>query len=340
MLLAARAAGVMTGRASSERLLALLGHAEADVQRVALLSARRRPNRQLIEVLLPLFLLPELSHEAREAVAAIGDPAVPELERLLVGEQGARAQVLAALTLGRIATPRAISALMNLARSGDARLRYLGLQSMNRARVVRGQTVVPRSTAHKLFLRELADYRANVEPAIRLEGSAAPEVRLFAASFRESAEMALERGLSALGCWYEPRPLAGAFDRLRSREPQAAAPALEYLGHVLPRAIFRPVTRIFEAKPVNDQPEDAAADRDDVAEPIRSAWRWGDAWQRACAVRASRHAPSLDRKLFASGGKDDPIVSAEIAALSAACPDEPDSPRHAMGTALQEGSPC
>lgn len=340
MLLAARAAGVMTGRASSERLLALLGHAEVEVQRVALLSARRRPNRQLIEVLLPLFLVPELSHEAREAVAAIGDPAVPELERLLVGEQGARAQVLAALTLGRIATPRAISALMNLARSGDARLRYLGLQSMNRARVVRGQTVVPRSTAHKLFLRELADYRANVEPAIRLEGSAAPEVRLFAASFRESAEMALERGLSALGCWYEPRPLAGAFDRLRSREPQAAAPALEYLGHVLPRAIFRPVTRIFEAKPVNDQPEDAVADRDDVAESIRSAWRWGDAWQRACAVRASRHAPSLDRKLFASGGKDDPIVSAEIAALSAADPGEPDSPRHAMGTALQEGSPC
>jgi AAA family ATP:ADP antiporter len=340
MLLAARAAGTMTGRASVERLRALLSQTDVEVQRVALLSARRRPNRQLIEVLLPLFLLPELSREAREALAAIGDPAVPELERLLVGDQGARAQVLAALTLGRIATPRAMGSLMKLARSGDARLRYLGLQSMNRVRVLRGQAVLPRSTAHKLFLRELADYRANVEPALRLEGNPAPEVQLFAASFRESAEMALERGLSALGCWYEPRPLAGAFDRLRSREPQAAAPALEYLGHVLPRAVFRPVTRIFEAKPVKDEPREAAADRDDVAEPIRSAWRWGDAWQRACAVRASRHAPSIDPQLFASGGNDDPIVSAEIAALSAAGPRGPYSPRHATGTASPEGSPC
>jgi hypothetical protein len=211
---------------------------------------------------------------------------------------------------------------------------------MNRARVAHGQAVLSRSTAHKFFLRELADYRANVEPALQLEESAAPEVRLFAASFRESADMALERGLSALGCWYDPRPLAGAFERLRSREPQAAAPALEYLGHVLPRAVFRPVTRIFEAMSVRETPEGTTADRDDVAEPIRSAWRWGDGWQRACAVRASRHAPSMDPQLFASGDNDDPIVRAEIAALAASGPRGPDAPAHATATAPPKVGPC
>jgi hypothetical protein len=170
--------------------------------------------------------------------------------------------------------------------------------------------------AHKLFLRELAAYRLNIEPASKLESHVSAEVRLLAASFRESAEMALERGLNALACWYEPKPLAGAFDRLRSRDAQAAAPALEYLAHVLPRAVFRPVTRLFEGPAA--EAEANASPPDAVSEPIRSAWRSGDAWLRACAVRASRHAPTLDAELFATGGGDEAIVTAEVAALSAA----------------------
>jgi AAA family ATP:ADP antiporter len=321
LLLAARAVGAMPVGATEPWFRALLSQSDLDVRRVTLLSAKRRPHRELIDVLLPLFLLPDLSREAREAVAAIGDAAVPALEGPLAGGEGARPQVLAALTLGRIGTPRALAALLKLVRTGDARLRYLGLQSMARVRIDRGLPVVPRAMAHKLFLRELADYRVNIEPALQLEGNDAAEVRLFAASFRESAEMALERGLQALGCWYEPKPLAGAFTRLRSREPQAAAPAMEYLGHVLPRAVFRPVMRIFEAPPVAETRKGDAAPLDDVADAIRYAMRWGDGWQRACAVRASRHAPSLEPGILTGDGADDPLVRAELAALSggAAC---------------------
>jgi len=317
LLLAARAAGVLDDGGSVKRLRALLTHSDVDVQRAALLSAKRRPSRDLIDVLLPLVLVPELSHEARKAVAAIGDAAVPDLARLLGGEEGARSQALAARTLGRLGTPRAVSALMTLVRSGDPKLRYLALLSMNRVRLESGNPVLPRSTVHKLFLRELAEYGANLEPTVALETNAAPEVRLFAASFRESSEMALERALRALACWYEPKPLVGAFNGLRSREPQSSAPALEYLSHVLPRAVFRPVTKIFEPKLEGEEKEGDAADRDQVAEPVRSAWRSGDGWLRACAVRASRHAPSLEPDLFASGGNDDPLVSAELAALAA-----------------------
>jgi ATP/ADP translocase len=340
LLLAARAAGAMAGSASVAPLRILLTCPDADVQRVALISATRRPNPELMDVLLPLFLVPDLSLGARDAVAAIGDPAVPRLEEFLGGTQGLRAQDLAARTLGRIATPRAMGALLRLVRTSDTRLRYYGLQSMKRVRVDSGNPVLPRSTAHKLFLRELADYQAHLGPALCLESSAEPEVRLLAMSFRESAEMALERALHALACWYEPRPLAGAFDRLRSRDPHEAAPALEYLGHVLPRAIFRPVTRIFEEESVDDEREGATADRDDLAASIRSAWQWGDGWLRACAVRASRHAPSIDPNLFATGGNDDPIVSAELAALSATGQRGAVSPRHAARTPAPEDSAC
>jgi hypothetical protein len=112
---------------------------------------------------------------------------------------------------------------------------------------------------------------------------------------------------------------------------------MEYLGHVLPRAIFRPVTKIFEPTPIRGEGEGAAGDRDDVAESIGSAWRWGDGWLRACAVRTARYAPSLDPGLFASGGLEDAIVSAELAALSAAGPRE-NTPSPIVAAATARGS--
>ena len=328
LLVAARAAGAMSDKASVGPLRVLLAHPDLEVKRVALISARRRPRRELIDVILPLFASPELSREAREAAAAIGDPVIPHLAPLLDGAQGPWAQAVAARTLGRIATSRARKALMTLAKSGDPRLRHFGLEGMSRIRADRGEPVLRRAMAHRLFLRELADYRANRAASNGIQSHEAPEVRLFAASFHESAEWALERGLRALACWYEAKPLAGAFERLRSREPQSEALALEYLSQVLPRNVFRPVSRIFEEREPDPELEKDAAPRDEVAESIRAAWRGGDAWLRACAVRAARFAPSLDRAIFENDGSQDPLVKVELAAL------------HAAGAASSKAAPC
>ncbi|HET6373219.1 MAG TPA: hypothetical protein VFG76_07925, partial [Candidatus Polarisedimenticolia bacterium] len=103
--------------------------------------------------------------------------------------------------------------------------------------------------------------------------------------------------------------------RLKSRDHVVASPALEYLGHVLPRAVFRHVSAIFE-KETFEQPGDAH-NPERLAESIRMAWETGDAWLRACAVRASRFAPTLDHGLFAAGDGGDPMIRAELAALSA-----------------------
>jgi hypothetical protein len=208
---------------------------------------------------------------------------------------------------------------MAIVKSRDPRLRDLGFQSLARVRAETGKPVLPRSAAHKLFLRELGAYRGFLEPAQSLEGNPSPEVRLLADSFLESAASALQRAHGALACWYEPKPLTGAFDRFLSSEPGASAPALEYLGHVLPRSIFRHVSRVFEPKP-SQAPSNAAGEGDPLGEAIRIAWRSEDGWLRACAVRASRQAPDLDRDLFATGGGDDPLVQAELTALAgAAC---------------------
>ena len=91
--------------------------------------------------------------------------------------------------------------------------------------------------------------------------------------------------------------------------------------------------------PAREEVEGAAA-RDDVAGPIRSAWAKGDGWLRACAVRASRHSPSLDPELFRTGDVDDPIVKAELAALTSIGERVLVSSEHAVATEPAEGTGC
>jgi hypothetical protein len=142
--------------------------------------------------------------------------------------------------------------------------------------------------------------------------------------------MALERGLQALACWYEPKPLPGVFERLKSDEREAASPALEYLGHVLPRGVFRPVERIFEGRDVG-KPDDPAG-VDPLVERIRQAWESGDEWLRACAVHASRLVTGFDAGLFSTGEVSSPLVRAELAAIAGGPP--------APSTVPGEKQPC
>jgi len=313
LLLAARALGTLTGAAPAGALRRLIQHADPDVRRAALLSATRRPAPELLDVILPLLLVPEFSYEARYALAALGDRSVSALTRLLSGASGPRAQALAARTLAQIGTPRAVDALMTLVKSEDRALRHLGFRNLSRVRVQSGEPVLPRALAHRMFLRELREYRDWLAPATRLEANALPEIRLLAESYREFADMALERAVRALACWYDPRALFGAFERLRQRNLGTAAPALEYLSHVLPGSVFRPVSHVFEEEPAEEAAGGPLSPRD-LAEWIRAAWSSGDSWLKACAVNVSRHAPSLTRRAFELGADESPVVRAEVEA--------------------------
>jgi hypothetical protein len=202
-------------------------------------------------------------------------------------------------------------------------MRHLGLRGLARVHVRKGRPVLPRHLAHRLFLRELRDYRDCLDPAAALESHAAAEVRLLAESYRESAEMALERAVQALACWYEPGPLIGVLDRLRSRDRLVASPALEFLEHVLPRSIVGPVRRIFEEPTIAGA--DEATTPDPLARWIEAAWSSEDGWLRACAVRASRFSPSFDPRRFTTADEDDPRVRAEIVTLRLPGTQNPDA---------------
>jgi len=207
-----------------------------------------------------------------------------------------------------------------MARGSELRSRQLGLRSLSRMRSHLGRPVLPQALAHRFFLRELHDYRHCLEPAEALGASAVPEIRLLAESYRESAEMALGRAFSALACWYDHRPLFGAFERLRSNDAALAPTALEYLGHVLPHAVFKPVRRVFERSAEPVVPVVVESEAMALARWIRGAWESQDAWLRACAVRAARHVQAFDLRLFTATPEADSMVRAEIAAMSVRAP--------------------
>jgi hypothetical protein len=301
-------------------LSVLLAHPNPEVKRIALLSAARRPAPELLDAMLPLLVATGLHHEVRLAVAAVGDAAVPRLEPMLDGRQGVRAQSVAANTLAQIGSRRAIQVLLDLVRSRDLRSRHLGLRGLARARVRAGGPVVSRTLAHRFFLRELHDYRDCVDAATALETHDAAEVRLLAESWRESADWAVERAIQALACWYEPRPLIGVLEGLRSEDRERSSPALEFLEHALPRSVFKAVRKVFEPPvPAKAEAEpDAEPGSDAVARWIELAWKSEDPWLRACAVRASRFVPSFDRRGLAAANDDHVLVREEIAALQLA----------------------
>jgi ATP/ADP translocase/HEAT repeat protein len=316
-LLAARALGAMNGPALVPRMRTLLADPDLEVRRLVLSAMAHHPARELLDLLPPLLLTPGLNHEAVMALAAIGEPAVPGLEQLLQNDSDWRAQSLGARALAQIGGRRAIRALVGLVRGHDVRLRYLGLRGLTRLRARTGTPLLPREVVHRMFLRELREYRDNLDPALALESHVAAEVRLLALSFQESANMALERAVQALSCWYEPKPLIGVLDRLKSREREQTSPALDYLEHILPRATFGPVRKIFEEPALAFEGADAG--RDPLAVWIETAWKSEDGWLRACAVRASRHALELDPAAFADAD-DDPRVRAELDARRTAGP--------------------
>jgi HEAT repeats len=318
--LAARGLGTVVSKATRlPRLLALLDDPDPEVRLAGLQAAARRPSPELLSPLLARLLEPDVSNEATQAIAAIGDPAVPALQKLVQGDHGPRAQSLAARSLGQIGTPRATRALLRLARGSDLTLRHLGLKYASRVRIQMGEPVISRSDAHKLFLRELGEYRRWLRPSVGLARHPAPEVRLLGESCGEFATMALERGIRALACWYDPRPLSGVFDRLRTQDTSDDAPAMEYLNHILPRPVFHHVMEIFEetARGPSREPPGPS----DLDAWFRAAWDSQDPWLRACAVRASRWGQGPDPSWLSADGPG--VVRAELDALRATVDDSP-----------------
>jgi len=320
LVAAARALTLVAGSGGDERLRRLVEHEDREVRRAALLTAARRPAPALLDRLVESLTDPDLAVEAREAVAALGLAAVPALAKLVEGGQEPTGRRVACEALGRIGGRSAIATLLWAVRSNDPDARFDALRALNRLRARSSSGLIPKAMAHQLWRRELAEYRDHLLPAFILVGAKDPRVVLLEDSFFESADWALDRACRALACYHRPEPFRSVYQYLRNPgAPGTRARALEYLSHLLPRRLFGELREIFEEKSIEKGTE-GIPDDGQVAGCIERAYEIGDAWLRACAIRAAHALESHAPFVFAAKPDELPLVEAELAVYHASHP--------------------
>jgi ATP/ADP translocase/HEAT repeat protein len=320
LVAAALALALVGGKEADERLAQLLEHPAQDVRRAALVTATRRPVPALQEKLVTMLSDGELASEAREAAAALGQTVIPRLVPLLDGSQGGSARRAACDALGRIGGRSAVATLLTVVRGGDPDARFDALRALNRIRARSPRGLVKKTHALRLWQREIEEYRDHLLPGLILEEATDPRIRLLEASYLEAADRALDRACRALACYYRPEPFRSVYHYLKSpASPKTAGRALEFLSHLLPRRNFAPLRQVFEETKVAEETAGPPNDGQ-VAGCIERAFGMGDAWLRACAVRA---AQALDGRVtfdFTPRSPESPLVLEELAVTHAVRP--------------------
>ncbi|MGH7727099.1 MAG: HEAT repeat domain-containing protein, partial [Candidatus Eiseniibacteriota bacterium] len=318
LLDAARALVHVPGERGAERLRILLHHADPEVRRGALRAIALRPDASFLEEVTALLGDRDVGPDARNAMVAFGEAAVPRLARLASEGKTNTVRWLASMALARVRTKGARRVLLDLARSSDPVARYHGLRNLNRIGARIGRRLVSRPLALRMFLREIRELKTSVEPwrilrtASTTNAASGPALELLAASYRESADRALERSLRALGLHHDPRPFRAVYEALRTADSrEATSRAMEYLAQMLPRKVFRVTQEVLD-RWLRDEPE--GEEPPDVEGVVRKAREADDAWLRACAVRAAHEHPEYDRALLRVREDDGPIVRDELRA--------------------------
>ena len=322
LVAAAVALSLVAGPEADERLARLLDHPLLEVRRAALLTVTKKPRPALLSRLTQHLFEPGSIAEAREAIAALGPVAIPELAKFVDGSSGGPARRAACDAIGQIGGRGGVATLLSTARSGDPDGRYDALRALNHIRARSPRGLIRKRHALRLWQREIDEFRDHLLPALILKGSTDPRIRLLEASYLESADRALDRACRALACYYRPEPFRSVYQYLKTpATPKGAARALEFLSHLLPRRNFEMLREIFEENRVAEETEGIPNDGQ-VAGCIERAYAIGDAWLRACAVRAAQALDGRVALAFAPRDPENPLVIEELAASHAVLPAE------------------
>jgi HEAT repeat protein len=322
LVAAALGLSLVSDAGAVERLALLLDHPALEVRRAALLTVAKKPQPGLLGRLIPHLFEPGTIVETREAIAALGPVAIPELAKFVDGSSGGEARRAVCEALALIGGRGAIATLLLVVRSGDPDARFDALRALNRIRSRAPRGLIKKRHALKLWQREIDEFRDHLLPALILKGTTDPRIRLLEDSFLESADRALDRACRALACYYRPEAFRNVYLYLKSpTSPKTAARALEFLSHLLPRRSFTALREIFEE---NELAEETAGVPNDgqIAGCIDRAFAIGDAWLRACAVRAAHALDGRVEVHFTPRDPESPLVVEELAEAHAPGPAE------------------
>lgn len=217
-----------------DQLQALLSDRAPAVARQAIRAAGVTRNASMISVIVARLGEADLTAEATIALAALGNAAVPELQRVLHDANAPAAVRRAAPdVLLRIATVAAEHVLVEVMLDADSAVRLRVVSALNKLRQLNPERRLESDLVETVLAAEvLGHYRSyqilgTFDPAGKSDEAA--RVRL-----RETMHQEVERIFRFMKLLLPGPDLHSAYEGLQSSAPDIRANAIEYLEHALP----------------------------------------------------------------------------------------------------------
>jgi ATP:ADP antiporter, AAA family len=312
---AARLIGTIGEPALTDLLRPLVADPDLDVARDAVRAAARCDGHDLLQPLLEALARPDLADEAADAVAGMGDAAVPAVVAAL-GDPSVSPRVRRELpsVLLRIATPPAEEALVSSLLESDDTVRHRIIASLNKLRATRPDIRVDRAMLELLLAAEIAGHYRSYQVLGPLRARLAGDEPVLEA-IRHAMEQELERIFRLMALLFPHAGLHDAYVGVRSSNAAVRANALEFLDNVLTPELRRVLVPLLDSHITVDERIQLAdglvgAPLENAQQAVATLLASEDPWLRACAIQAvgtlqlTSLAPQIDR--YAAAG--DPLV--------------------------------
>jgi AAA family ATP:ADP antiporter len=272
-------------------LAALLGDEDVEVARQAIRSARVIARDELAGPLIAALGRPELTDEAADALARLGNAVVPGIARLLADE-GADLEVRRELpsALVRIGTIEAHQVLVDSLLHADTTLRHRVIASLNKLRLIHPDIQIEPGVVDILLAAEIAGHYRSYQVLGPLRKQLKDDDPVLEA-LRHTMEQELERIFRLMALVYRQEGLHDAYVGVRAANPGIRANALEFLDNVLPPELRAVLVPLLDSQ-VTIEERIELADRV-VGAPVETAEQAvgtllasEDAWLRSSAIYA------------------------------------------------------
>jgi AAA family ATP:ADP antiporter len=344
---AARLIGAIPQDAFVDLLPPLIADDDVEVARQAVRAAHRLAREELSPMLLLSLGRPEITDDAAEALARLGNIVVPRIAEALRGEDvpvEVRRELPSVLL--RINTAEAEEALVASLLESDGTIRHRIIASLNKLRAVRPDIRIDATVVELLLAAEIAGHYRSYQVLGPLRQQLKEDDAVIQA-LRHSMEQELERIFRLMALLLPQAGLHDAYVGVRSSNPTVRANALEFLDNVLKPELRHVLVPLLDSQVTVEERISIAnrligAPLETPQQAVATLLASEDPWLRSCAIHAvgTLRLGGLVQELKRYEAAADPLVrDAVVAARARLAGDSPAllEPQHPAPADLNVG---